>query len=326
MIAIGITAILLSLVLVILIYWLRLDQAERKIFAQSLASNSRTLLSLFALASLPAALLLPLPDVVPRGWVVIIELAIWGLFLTLYWSHRVVPAAVLTSSHPTPLSMDYSPFPHALALPSADGDVAKTFRWTFVPRSGVPVKMAIEVMINADRYQTARTEQRRKVGDWAHYAVADMPEPDQLAAEFYRLHQDREWCTLEQASNVLGFTQACITYVSDEETTPGVEWPRYPIETLMDESGDCEDDVILTAAVLKRMGFEIALLYYPEHCALGIAGAEGLPGDYVFDPSTGLKYFYGEATGEGWHLGEVPSAYRGQKPKMIEPVHRVVEE
>ena len=41
-------------------------------------------------------------------------------------------------------------------------------------------------------------------------------------------------------------------------------------------SGDCGDDVILTAAVLKRLGFDAALLYYPGHCALGVAGADGL--------------------------------------------------
>lgn len=151
-----------------------------------------------------------------------------------------------------------------------------------------------------------------------------MPEVDQLATEFYRLHQGREWSTLLQASNVLCFTQACITYRRDEDTTPAPEWPRYPIETLMDEASDCEDDVILTAAVLKRLGFDVALLYYPGHCALGVAGAAGLPGAYVVDARTDLHYFYGETTAEGWHLGEVPASYGGQSPETIEVVQRVV--
>ena len=60
----------------------------------------------------------------------------------------------------------------------------------------------------------------------------------------------------------------------------------------MEEVGDCEDDVILTAAVLKRLGFDVALLYYPGHCALGVVGARGLPGTYVVHE--GKEYFYGK--------------------------------
>ena len=92
----------------------------------------------------------------------------------------------------------------------------------------------------------------------------------------------------------------------------------------MDEKGDCEDDVILTAAVLARLGFQVALLYYPDHCALGVAGAENLPGEFVEDPARGRRYFYGETTADGLHIGEVPKEYRGTRPEMIEPVEILI--
>ena len=126
---------------------------------------------------------------------------------------------------------------------------------------------------------------------------------------------------------VLSCIQQNIEYTYDADTTQADEWPRYPIETLMDETGDCEDDVILTAAVLKRLGFDPVLLYYPGHCALGVAGADGLSGDCVTHSAEGreIKYFYGETTVEGWHLGQVTQRYRGQRPEMVEKVERMID-
>lgn len=94
----------------------------------------------------------------------------------------------------------------------------------------------------------------------------------------------------------------------------------------MAETGDCEDDVILAAAVLKRPGFDVALLYHPGHVALDVAGAGGLPGEYVsiLDGKKTLKYFYGETTAEDWLLGEVPKHYHEQKPSVVEKIRRLV--
>ena len=50
------------------------------------------------------------------------------------------------------------------------------------------------------------------------------------------------------------------------------EYPRYPIETLVDNEGDCEDTAILTASLLNLMGYDAVLLDVPEHMAVGISG------------------------------------------------------
>lgn len=43
------------------------------------------------------------------------------------------------------------------------------------------------------------------------------------------------------------------------------------------------------------------------------------------DPQTGVKYFYGETTAEGWSLGQVPPEYRDLSPESIEVVRMVIE-
>ena len=307
-----------------MVYTRRLSPSERDALGGAIRTNVFSLLALLGLTLLPTAVLLPLPAWAPRWSLPLAGLIAWGIFAMAYWDRKVVPAELLVPRHPPPILPAWAPTRRLSSAPVADGDVHKSFRWSFTPHDGVPTEMALDVALGTERYQAARAEPRRPVGDWAHYAAVDMPELDQLAAAFHRLHLGRAWSTLDRASNVLSFAQTCIDYRLDGETTPGTEWPRYPIETLIDGVGDCEDDVILTAAVLKRLGFEVALLYYPGHCALGIAGADGLPGEFVADPKTELKFFYGEATAEGWHLGEVPKGYRGNRPEKIEVVHREV--
>lgn len=325
----------------LIIYRRRLDKATKLTLDANLAENLSILSALGGLALLPALLsallvmLAPWVVAAPRLILVLGFTALWGIAVARFWARRVVPVAALAPPAPPPTVPTFLPLPllpPVTPLPDDEetaesddaGFIQRTFRWTFTPRSGEAVNMAIDLTLDPDRFEAARAETRRPVGDWAHYALADMPELDQLALAFYQLHEGRDWSTLEQASNVLCFTQACITYRSDAETTPQDDWPRYPIETLVDGVGDCEDDVILAAAVLKRLGFEAALLYYPGHCALGVAGAAGLPGDFVIDRRTGVRYFYGETTATGWHLGEAPERYRGQSADPIEVLHRIV--
>lgn len=216
------------------------------------------------------------------------------------------------------------PAGEAEAGPGPDADLQKTFAWRYAPE-GDPEEHQVELTISQSSYQAFRAEPRRPRGQWAGFVTASAPELDALVAAFGRLHRQKDWSRLKKASNVLAFVQQCIRYDSDLHTTVAGEWPRYPLETLVDGVGDCEDNVILAAAVLKRMGFNVALLYYPGHCALGVAGAEDLPGVYVEDSQTGVRYFYGETTAKGWSLGQVPPKYRQMSPEGIEVVRMMVE-
>jgi len=71
---------------------------------------------------------------------------------------------------------------------------------------------------------------------------------------------------------VIAFVQN-IKYVSDIISTGIEEYPRYPLETLVDQEGDCEDTSILLASILKEMGYEVVLISFPgEHMAVRAYG------------------------------------------------------
>jgi len=106
---------------------------------------------------------------------------------------------------------------------------------------------------------------------------------------------------------VIAFVQG-IPYAAEE-----AEYPRYPLETLVDRQGDCEDMAILAAALLQRMHFDVVLLAFTEeqHMALGLCVTLPVTQHertaFVWE---GKDYYYVEVTGPGWAVGEVPPRYR----------------
>lgn len=108
----------------------------------------------------------------------------------------------------------------------------------------------------------------------------------------------------EKMNFVIAFIQS-LPYTVDIETTPYDEYPRYPIQTLFDRGGDCEDTSILVAALLDRMGYDVALLHLEnaQHMAVGVSIPSTYGSYYEYD---GKKYFYLETTGEGWQMGQIP--------------------
>ena len=109
----------------------------------------------------------------------------------------------------------------------------------------------------------------------------------------------------EKAELALNFIQS-FTVTSDNETTPFNEYPRYPLETLFERGGDCEDTSILLAALLTEMGYDVALLLFEDydHIGLGI----NMPPEYTMYGNSWIhdddrRYWYLDTLGKhsiGW--------------------------
>lgn len=88
--------------------------------------------------------------------------------------------------------------------------------------------------------------------------------------------------------------------------------PKFPIETVVDKAGDCDDKSLLAAALLAREGYDVALLLFtPErHVALGIRG------DGEIYKNSG--YMYVEMTAPSL-IGFVPEELAGGQKLTSEP-------
>ena len=110
-----------------------------------------------------------------------------------------------------------------------------------------------------------------------------------------------EW---ETVNFIVNFTQS-LEYIR-ETSLP--EYPKYPIETLIDKGGDCEDTAILLAGMLDRLGYDAILVSPPRHMAVGLV-CEGIRGTHYEHQDK--KYYYIETTGENWKIGQLPDDYKG---------------
>jgi predicted transglutaminase-like cysteine proteinase len=134
----------------------------------------------------------------------------------------------------------------------------------------------------------------------------------QVAASFSGIAADEGWNELERASFVLSFVQ-CLAYTDDSATAGFDEYPRYPLETLVENGGDCEDTSILYASLLKAMGTEVILVGPPGHMAAAVA-VDAAGSSYTVD---GTVFYYAETTGSGHGIGDLPEAYRDARAKVF---------
>lgn len=121
-------------------------------------------------------------------------------------------------------------------------------------------------------------------------------------------------------------------HMYDESIEKNENYIKYPIETIVERCGDCEDLSILGAALMKSVGIDVALIYVPDagedkktgirfaHMALGVAG--DFQGGYF--NVEGNKYFYAETTGTdwlndqaSWEIGQLPSEYEKKKCELF---------
>ena len=128
----------------------------------------------------------------------------------------------------------------------------------------------------------------------------------QIAEKLQEASDNEGYESFDEVSFVLAFVQS-LDYTSDSVTTGYDEYPRFPLETLVDNGGDCEDTSILFATLTLIMGYGTVYLNPPQHYAVGILGEE-LAGYYwTYNDKT---YYYCETTGDGWKIGDLPEEYQ----------------
>jgi hypothetical protein len=102
---------------------------------------------------------------------------------------------------------------------------------------------------------------------------------------------------------------------------------KYPVETLIDNSGDCEALSLLAASIMKSGGLDVVLFYYkdlkPRHMNVGVY----LPYTPVYHTwwraltyyeYNGKKYWMAECTPlADWKVGDQPDSFADAKPRII---------
>ncbi len=161
----------------------------------------------------------------------------------------------------------------------------------------IPMSLYVEYSERARPSSWNEWIQMAKDPDDDHYI-------DQMIQGINEAAMKKGFTEKEKVNFVIAFVQS-LPYTEDDVAARWDEYPRYPVETLFDRGGDCEDTSILVAALLDRLGYDVALLILDDedHAAVGVS-IKGMHGTYY--EYEGKKYFYLETTGDGWKIGEMP--------------------
>jgi len=128
------------------------------------------------------------------------------------------------------------------------GTIPRHFEWDYIGHI-----QSCDLAISRDLYIYYKSQPRGAFAqrDYDEY-VLDPLDDDYLEAvtqEILGTTASDRYAAFEDA---LFFVQHCIVYVNDPLW---FEYPRYPIEVLVDEIGDCEDTAILYASLIRTLGY-----------------------------------------------------------------------
>ena len=149
--------------------------------------------------------------------------------------------------------------------------------------------------------------------DYTSFVTIEEEAIIEIGLRLREISQEKGFDNLTEVNFVISFAQS-LKYSEDNITAGVGEYPRYPIETLVDQTGDCEDTSALLISLLESLGYEAAMILIPEawdgygHAAVGVnvEGASGV--NYILNENQNneISYYYAETTAPGWKLGELP--------------------
>lgn len=209
------------------------------------------------------------------------------------------------------------------------GDINRTYNWNYedqrfsytltIDRSYYNKMMDSDIdrtgTVSSDRYVTSKG---------VTFAVSDYVVVDEYIekvskdlADLYRERISPEMTNDDYVNFVSAFVQVCIDYDYDEANGNKEYW-RFPLETLCEKTGDCEDTSILLAALIDAYGLKGGVVLAPGHAMCAICTSEVTgpyenqmhsPVDYNGDDS-GVDYYLIETTfNEAHGIGDIVQKY-----------------
>lgn len=261
-----------------------------------------------------------------------------GLFVTFGWlvagaaagtltypqllAAALVPAGLVGAAGvekeveaPEPLPLPDPPAPLPEEAEAGEGGDAedethyhRAFDWLYEEepyRVGGPThRFRLRVSVPKEVYDGAveRDHSVASDADYVRFADAGLDEAvvGRVAGRLRAIGRERGLDRMGEIHLAMAFALS-MPYASDEEAYGG-EYPKYPVETLVDKEGDCEDFSILCAAILHRLGHRVALVLMDiaaqegGHAALGVVPPEPIEGARLWCDAFGRDVFYCEVT------------------------------
>ncbi len=187
-----------------------------------------------------------------------------------------------------------------------------TYRWTFEQHV---YSLSVDIPVETYDWYVEKTVNRSPQMRGSFAMASFVTSADyvimSVAALLQSIALDEGFNTIRFGNFILAFVQQNIRYANDNVSKGVEEYWRYPVETLVEKQGDCEDSTLLYVSLMKQLGFKTILLFYViddniGHLAGGIAFDETIQ-DGFFVTHRDVNYYYCESTSQGYIIGEKPT-------------------
>lgn len=161
-------------------------------------------------------------------------------------------------------------------------------------------------------YYQAKNHQFFSEGDFAKFVTPNALKP--ISDSLIQVYAEDE----DFVNGVL----AILHQIPYEVTAPA----KYPVETMVDDKGDCDLFSFIAASIIRARGLDVVLFHYENevHMNIGVS-LPRTPNDARSSPYSiayqGTEYYVAECTGDnwqdGWRLGECPEELKNAAPQII---------
>jgi len=171
----------------------------------------------------------------------------------------------------------------------------------------------LTVSVTSSLYEYYRSKDHNLYSyDFAKFVTPSPLKP--IADDLWNIYSDNE----DFANGVL----MIVHQIPYEESTP----QKYPIETIVENEGDCDLFSFIAASIMKAGGLDVVLLLYEtqSHMNVGVY-LPNEPDDarsaVYYYTHEGKRYYTAECTGDewrnGWRVGECPDLLKGVPARII---------
>ncbi len=193
--------------------------------------------------------------------------------------------------------------------PVQSNTVKRTFQWSYGR-----YRFTQTIDLNVHAYQYYKSLSKRRPNQEFAAEHASYPYFVQLAATLDVDARQLRFTGWDLVGYLTAFVQQAIPYVNDPYND-GWDYPKYPIETLFEQGGDCEDVAALLVVLLTTFGFDAVLVSLPGHMAAAVECSYGKCGSGYYH--NGKRYSFIEATSDN-KIGYMPSNYASTTPQVLE--------
>ena len=201
-----------------------------------------------------------------------------------------------------------------------DGTVTKTFTFSY---GGCDYEVTVDILYSEYAASISGTDEsdRMATTETGYEVLRNFLVVDDVTAELeaalsaaYAEATGLEASGQGYAEFLLAFVQCCFTYYEDSSLYGTSEFFAYPLETIYNGGGDCEDTSILLACLYISAGYDAGIFVIPGHAIAAVAldeftatEADSRYGVSLFSYTTGGTTYYGCETtitanyyGVGW--------------------------